>query len=172
MNNLITKPGVHDIPASRYHEDPCPEPSLSNSIAKMILNDSPLHAAAHHPRLATEQIKIEKDIFDLGTAAHTLLLREGKKFEIVKAKDWRAKAAQKAKKEARANGLIPILEHQFDRTVEMVEMCRQQLKAHEVGDLLADGIGEQTLVWQEGDVWCRSLLDWMPPKIEEGCTFV
>ena len=172
MTDLITEPGVYDIPASRYHEDPVVEPSLSNSIAKILLNDSPLHAAAHHPRLAVSPIKREKDKFDLGKAAHTLLLRDGQKFEIVKADSWQTNAARDAKKEARTNGLIPILEYQFENTVEMVEACRDQLAEHEVGDILAEGKGEQTLVWQEGDVWCRSLIDWLPPKIEEECTIV
>ena len=169
---IIDKPGVYDIPPSRYHEDPVVEPSLSNSIAKTLLNFSPLHAAAEHPRLSRKPIRKQKDIFDLGTAAHTLLLGKGEPFEIVNADSWQTKAAREAKSEARASGKTPILEYQFENTVEMVEACRDQLAEHEEGDLLAEGIGEQTIVWQEGDVWCRSLIDWSPPKVEEGCTIV
>lgn len=172
MGDVIDKPGVYDIPAARYHKDPVVEPSLSNSIAKILLNKSPLHAAAHHPRLAINPIKTEKDQFDLGKAAHTLLLRDGQKFEVVRADNWQTKAARDKKQEARHAGLIPILEYQFDNTVEMVEACRAQLAEHEVGDILAEGKGEQTLVWQEDGVWCRSLVDWMPLEVEEECTIV
>jgi len=169
---IIDRPGVHDIPPARYHEDPVIVPSLSNSIAKTLLNFSPLHAAAEHPRIARRPIRKEKDIFDLGRAAHTLLLGKGEPFEIVKADSWQTKAAREAKKEARAAGKTPILEYQFENTVEMVEACRDQLCEHDEGDLLATGKGEQTIVWKEDDVWCRSLLDWSPSTIDEGCTFV
>ena len=172
MGDSITAPGCYDIPTSAYHADPCPEPSLSNSIAKVLLNDSPLHAAAQHPRLARHFRRKDKDIFDLGKAAHTLLLGKGEPFEIVKADNWQIKAARTARADARAAGKVPILEYQFDNTAEMVEACRQQLAEHKEGDLLATGKGEQALIWQEGEVWCRSLLDWMPETVEEGAVFV
>lgn len=171
---IINAPGVHDIPAELYHRDPVVQPSLSNSIAKLLLNECPLEAAAHHPKLAIEPIKEEKDSFDLGSAAHTLLLGDGRAFEIVDKDSWRGnidgmKSAD-FKSEARRAGKIPILRKDFDQTVMMAEACRAQLREHEVGDLLATGKGEQTIVWQEGDVWCHALIDWLSEVIEEGMT--
>ena len=43
--------GIHDIPPREYHADPCPAPSLSRSIAKLLVERSPAHAYAAHPRL-------------------------------------------------------------------------------------------------------------------------
>lgn len=169
---IITTPGIYDIPSSRYHEDPVIEPSLSNTIAKYLINQSPLHAAAHHPRLALNPIREENQKFDLGKAAHTLLLRDGMKFEIVKESSWSTKAAKEARAKARKEGLIPILENQFDRVDEMVKACRDQLADHELGDVMAKGYGERTLAWKEDDVWCRCLIDWLPDKVEEGCIIV
>ena len=168
----IDRPGVYDIPPERYHQDPVIEPSLSNSIAKVLLNKSPLHAAAQHPRLAVDPITTHKEIFDLGKAAHTLLLGKGEPFEIIDADNWQTKAAKSAREQARREGKTPILEYQFQNTQRMAEACRIQLADHDEGDLLAAGVGEQTIVWREKDVWCRALLDWSPPAIEEGCTFL
>ena len=40
-----------DISAEAYHADPAPEPSLSSSVAKILVNLSPAHARIAHPRL-------------------------------------------------------------------------------------------------------------------------
>jgi hypothetical protein len=91
---------------------------------------------------------------------------------IVKADSWRTKAAREARDAARLAGKTPLLQHQFENTVRMAEACRAQLAEHMEGDLLASGKGEQALIWREGDVWCRSLIDWMPEVIEEGAVFI
>ena len=39
------------MPARDYHADPGETPTLSASIAKRIVNESPLHAWLKHPRL-------------------------------------------------------------------------------------------------------------------------
>jgi hypothetical protein len=40
-----------DVPCEDYFADPCPRPSLSNSGIGVLLNQSPAHFAARHPRL-------------------------------------------------------------------------------------------------------------------------
>ena len=43
--------GVHQIDGGAYHLDPCPEASLSSTLAKTMLAQSPLHAWTASPRL-------------------------------------------------------------------------------------------------------------------------
>lgn len=53
--------GVHDLDESTYHADPCAAPSLSSSIAKVLLFKSPLHARYCHPKLNPQHQSEEKD---------------------------------------------------------------------------------------------------------------
>jgi hypothetical protein len=167
---MIDKPGLYDIPAEEYHGDPCPEPSLSSSIGKLILRRSPLHGAIRHPRIALDPLREDKETFDLGNAAHTLLLHDGRKLRVIDAPDWRTKAAREDRDEARAAGEIPLLADQYDRTVRMVEACREQVAESEAAGAfdLATGKGEQALIWREDDLWCRALLDWHPRDVRDG----
>ncbi|CAI3961985.1 unnamed protein product, partial [Commensalibacter communis] len=49
-NFEITEADIYyDMPASIYHSDPCPTPSLSNSLIRDLLDKSPYHAAWKHP---------------------------------------------------------------------------------------------------------------------------
>ena len=158
--------GIHDIPAERYHTDPCAEPSLSASIAAELIGKSPLHAWTLHPKLGNEP-REEKDVFDLGSAAHHMVLRQDfwrESIAIVDADDWRTKAAREAKERARADGLVPILAHHYKRLERMVAV----LEAHPQGGLaFRDGKPEQTLIWQDAatGIWMRIRPDWIPYKI-------
>lgn len=168
----IDAPGLYDIPASEYHADPVREPSLSSSLGKLLLGRSPLHAVVRHPRLARRPLRDEKDTFDLGSAAHTLLLHDGRRFAVADKPSWQGnidgvKSAE-WKTARRGEGLIPILKHQLEETELMVEACREQLAQHEAAEAFTDGKGEQTIVWREGDVWCRALIDWLPNRRRNG----
>lgn len=180
-NFVITEPGLYDISVEAYHADPCETPSLSSTIARKMLEKSALHGAVRHPKIALDQIKDEKDTFDLGSAAHTLLLGKGSRFVVHHADSWRGNIdgiksnAWKAK--VRADGMIPILIGHYQRTEAMVKALREQLMFTEsVGAFnLKTGKVEQTLVWIEttksGPVWCRCLIDWMPEVVKNGTIF-
>lgn len=161
----IDRPGVYEITADEYHADQfLPEPSLSSSIAKMLVTPgaTPMHARHECPRLNPDYEPDESEKFDLGKAAHSLILHDPQAFAIIDAADWRTKAAQATRDAARAAGKIPILVEQYERTLEMVAAARIQLDAHAEGLLFVDGKPEQTIVWRDGDVWCRARLDWLP----------
>jgi len=68
----ISKPGVYDIPDKEYHADPCPVPSLSSTLARTLLNQSPLHAWTKHPRLNPDHEPEEKRTFDIGRVHQVL----------------------------------------------------------------------------------------------------
>lgn len=166
-------PGAYRIQAEAYHADPCEVPSLSASIASKLLTWSPRHAWVAHPRLNPNHTREHDSKFDLGSAAHALLLGDEAMFAVVDAADWRTKIAQAAKEQAYADGKIPLLREQFDRTRDMVAAARAQLvnlrdgSGRLIGDPFTDGVPETTLIWRDrpaGDagepILCRSLLDY------------
>jgi len=164
----VTEPGIYAMPEETYHADPCPAPSLSASIAKRLLQDSPRHAWTAHPRLNPLFEPEQRKIFDLGKAAHALMLGSDDQFEIIDASDYKTKAAQAARDDAYAAGKTPILVGRWAETRAMVAAGRQQLHAHqEARDAFTVGKPEQVIVWREGDMWCRSRLDWLPHMLIE-----
>lgn len=158
------KPGIYDIAASAYHRDDLGHdaPTLSASIAAILLRQSPLHAHAAHPKLGGYPHE-ESETFDLGTAAHSLILEGSEdRYAVVEANDWRTKAAQTARDEARANGKVPLLLRQVENVRLMARMVRSNLAQFaESPAPLTDGKPERTLIWDDGGVWCKARLDWL-----------
>lgn len=155
-------PGTYDMPAAAYHADPCEQPSLSASVAALLCQRSPKHAWAAHPRLNPAHERVDKQVFDVGTASHAMLLQGEDICEPVDAPDWRTKVAREARDAIRERGKIPLLLDQWERVREMVAAVRPQLELVDAAPpLLAAGKAEQTLVWQERGVTCRARLDWL-----------
>lgn len=156
--------GIHDLDEATYHADPCPEPSLSSSIAKLLVGRSPRHAWLAHPRLNPQPHESNESKFDLGSAFHTLMLGKGAEIEPIDAADWRTKAAKDARDAARAAGKIPMLASQATRALRMRDLVSAQIAEHEEArPALEAGTPERTIVWREDNgIWCRALLDWMP----------
>lgn len=169
-------PGLHDLPAHRYHADPCDAPSLSASIAHILLSQSPAHAWWSHPRLnlahqdgppTTEQ--------DEGTALHAAILENRAVVALCEFPDWKTKAAQEARRLARETGEVPILARRWEVIQGVAQSVREQLAAHEVGDVLAAGHAEKVMVWREttpaGPIWCRARVDWLPSLLPGVCLY-
>lgn len=156
MNSIV------QMTAEQYHSDPCAKPSLSNSIAQIILTQSPLHAWLAHPKLNPKYTPHEDSRFDLGSAAHALLLEgNNAKIAIVEAADWRTKAAKEAREQARGNGLLPILaKHDFALKM-MVKAAHEYIAQSELAGVFDQGKPEQTILWDADGVACRSRLDWL-----------
>jgi hypothetical protein len=157
------------MPAPAYHADPCPEPSLSSTIVKMLCLESAAHAQYAHPRLRPLDAADDDDhtgYKDLGTAAHALLLEGATCVTVIDAPDFRTKAAQAARELAYAEGRVPLLATRWREVQAMVACARAQLARHTDGGaaMFTDGQPEQTVVWQEDDgTWCRARLDWYRP---------
>lgn len=162
------KPGLHDIKPDAYHLDVCPKPSLSASIAKLLLEYSPRHAWFAHPRLNPDYEPEESTQFDIGSAAHTLLLRDERALTVIAADSFRTKEAKALRDAARLTGSIPILEKHYDDVRRMADAARVQLAAGDAKDAFVNGKPEQTLIHEDGGTWFRSMLDWLP---NEGATF-
>lgn len=161
--------GIHDISEGVYHADPAVMPSLTASVAKVLLSQSPRHAWHAHPRLNPSFEADDDAKFDMGTACHALLLQRGKTIQVVDAEDWRTNAAKQARDDARNAGKTPLLRKQYDAALLMAQAAREQIKVHEeAADAFLVGTPEQTLIWTEVvdgfEVWCRARLDWLPPE--------
>ncbi len=169
---MIDRPGIYDdVDEKSYHAD-CvgPAPSLSSSIAKLLVSRSPLHAFHNHPRLNTVAPEPEAPTkaMDIGTAAHKLILGEGKAIQIIEAADYRTKAAQEARAAARDAGRVPMLAGDMASVTQLAEAAKFQIAGTDLAGLFDHGTPEATLVWQDGPAWCRARVDWLPDSARAG----
>jgi hypothetical protein len=165
---MIDQPGLYsDIPAPEYHADPCPTPSLSASMAKIILDQSPLHGFFRHPRLGGSVERYDSTRpQQIGVAAHRLLLGKGADLVFVDSEDWRTVKAKAERDQALAEGKAPILRCDYHRVEDAVNAAFDTLIAYPELRGLADakGLAETVIAWQEGDIWCRGLVDFLDPE--------
>ena len=159
MNALA--PGIHTMTADSYHALETPTPALSSSIARKLLAASPMHARYAHRVLNPTGVPEERDAFDFGTAAHAYLLEGETGFVIIDAADYRTVAARDARDEARAAGKVPIVAKRWEDVKAMTLAVMAQLAEHPRPVPFTAGSAEQTLVWQEGAVFCKARLDWL-----------
>jgi hypothetical protein len=157
---LITEPGVYDIPVDVYHRDPVEGGSLSCSGSRKLIPPSCPAKFRWHQDHAGEE---HAPHFDMGHAAHKLVLGEGAEIVVIDADSWRTKDAREAKEAAYAAGHIPLLAADYETVVEMAAA----LDAHPIArHMFVPGTGkpEQTLVWRDErtGIMRRALLDWLP----------
>lgn len=158
----ITEPGIYrGVLDADYREDPCPIPSLTQSLCKIINERSPKHAWTACASLNNDWLPDDDPKFDVGNAAHKLVLGRGKDFEIIDADDWRTKAAKDTRIDAAKAGKIGILSYQFERASTMAQATFRQIGKHEDSDAFTNGAAEVMICWQEGGIWFRSLIDWL-----------
>lgn len=146
-------PGVYDqLPAEDYHADP----ALSASGMKLLL-DPGCPALYRHDR---DNPQPPRSIFDFGHAAHRLVLGDGAKLRVLDYDDWKTKAAQQAKREAREEGAIPLLPQDMDRARAMASAVHAHPLA---GALFRGGRPEVSLFFKDAasGVSLRARLDWL-----------
>ena len=161
---MIDKPGIYDMPLTEYIADPCPEPSLSASVAHTLITQSPIHAFVQHPRLNKGVIESGSTKMDIGTIVHGLVLEgDESRLVIVEADDWRTKVAKETRDAARLAGLVPVLAGDMGMIREIAASAKSAIANSELAEAFTPEAGkaEQTLVWQEGDIWLRSRPDWL-----------
>lgn len=163
----ITEPGIYrDFDGPSYFADPCPEPSLSQSIGKLLVDRSAWHVANVHPRLASaagEDDETEKYVKAqaVGNAGHKIMLGRGKEIDDLDYPDFRTKESRLARDLANNAGRVPILRKHIADATEMVAAALSQLKHHEDHDAFTMGAGEVVIAWEEDGIWFRSLIDWL-----------
>ena len=169
----LNKPGLYTgIAPADYFADPAPQPSLTQSLAKIILDRSPLHAWYAHPRLNPDFVDDDATKYDVGNIAHTLLIGRGKTIEVLEDfDDWRTKAAKEQREAAAAAGRLAVLPKHFAKADRMVSSARTQLAQRGLEDLFTEGHGEVVLLWQEDHIWLRQMIDWLTPDRMTFCDF-
>lgn len=161
----ITEPGEYAVTKAAYEMDPCQEPSLRASLAWILANKTPRHAWWECKRLNPDYVREEKRHFDIGTAAHTMMLGKGAKIELIDFDDYRTKEAREERDAAYSRGETPLLIKEHEEVTAMVAATRQQLQAMvDHGSLEAmpfqHNETERCIVWREDNgVWCRASLD-------------
>jgi len=172
----ITQPGIFkDMSAEDYFADPAPEPSFTQSLAKILIEQSPLHARQAHPRLA-EPIEGDDDEeaekYDkakaIGNAAHALMMDRGKVLAVGEFKNWKTKDAKEFKAAALAGGKEPIIRKHFEIAGRMVDAAIEQLtRIHGCQNAFTHGDAEVVIANCEDGIWLRSMVDWITPDLRE-----
>jgi hypothetical protein len=168
---MTMEPGIYTgLPVARYFADPAPEPSLTQSLAKLIVAKSPLHAWYAHSRLNPDYKEDDDSKFDLGNTAHTLLIGRGKDVVALDFDHWRTKEAKALREKYRVEGKLAVLGTQYERAQRMVAAAREQLEHRDKGHLFGDIEGGETvLIWQEKigrqTIYLRTMVDWLKDGI-------
>lgn len=159
MTEPITAPtAIFDLPEDAYHADGlCPEPSLSSSMAKLILQP----AGPARLREQLDNPPPRKRVFDFGSAAHGKILGRGQ--PIVGIDGNRNATAVRAEiAAAEAEGFLVLKPAEVDIIDAMAEaILNHQLAA----DLLTAGKGKPEVslfgVDDQTGRWLRGRLDFL-----------
>ena len=120
---MINTPGIYEITATEYHADPCPEPSLSASVARTLIDRSPLHAWMQHPKLGNQQEEKPAARLSLGSAAHSVILQgDWESIGFIDKDSFRTNEAKDQRDYIVAAGGTPLLEK--DRPTIEAHGCR------------------------------------------------
>lgn len=163
---MISKPGFYDLTEAEYHADPVHAPSLSSSIAKVMVDETPLHASLRHPRLTKQDEDTDATrAREIGTAAHKIILGRGVKVQAIDAADYRSKDAKELRAALYAGGIQPILRDDLTKASNLAGSVNRALAKIDGCARFADphaGKAEQVLIWQDiGGPMCRAMIDWL-----------
>src|SRR5262245_4467859 len=153
------------LPMAKYIVDDvdAPVPTLNSSLAHLLLTRSAAHVYHQHPKLNPVWAQDDHARFDLGTAAHAVILEHREDLlGVVEADDWRKNEAKAAREIFRQAGKIPVLAAQAADVRAMNASVKQALTASPDLVGLGELVPEQTLVWdQKPSVWLRCRPDWL-----------
>lgn len=183
---VITEPGIYDVDAETYHSDPVETPSLSCSIARMLVRQTPAHAYQAHARFGSIGIT-PTAVMDDGSAVHAMVSGQAHLIETIRTvygpktknkdligtpvRDYKTDAAAEERDEIRKMGCIPVLAHRLPELTKCYHAAMRQLRDADDGDVfLSPGRSEIMAVSREDDVWFRVLVDRLPddPRLPPG----
>lgn len=163
---IVTAPGLIDMSIDWYHDSCCPGPSISSSGLRTIFGQSPAHYWSDSCLNPNRVPPPEKEAFNVGRAAHHLLLGEAnfsEHFAIRPDKwdSWRTSAAKEWRDEMIACGITVL-------NPEHIEIIRGMAESLAGNTLIQAGILngqiERSLIWQdkESGVWLKARPDAIP----------
>lgn len=163
MPILGLQPGLHpDISDTDYHADNlCSVPTLSCSLAKTLISESPLHGFYAHPRLGLKAGEGDESskAMDYGSLGHALILGKGAEVEIGQWDDWKKKEAREFRDAAREAGKIPVLQCVYDRAEQMKDAALEGIDRLGYGERFDRAMKEVVLLWKDGEIMLRAKLD-------------
>ncbi|MFF2940847.1 PD-(D/E)XK nuclease-like domain-containing protein [Streptomyces niveus] len=153
---VIAAPVVVDgMSADDYHAD-------RNSISSTGLRKLLAPGCPAQFKYDRDNPQPPKKEFDLGHAAHLLVLGEGPQLAVIDYPDWKKVAARELRNLAYAEGKTPLLTKDFDMVAAMAEAIRQHPLA---GPLFAPGTGvaERSIFWTDPatGIRCRVRPDYL-----------
>jgi hypothetical protein len=159
---------MRDLPMADYVADRvgAPEPTLSASIAHLLLARSPAHAWQAHPRLNPAWAPESNEAAEIGSAAHALIVGGEQRIRVIEADDYRTAAARAARDAALASGRVPVLRSRLadlDGMLQVFRRVQQQWEGDDPPPLeeSEDAEREVTLVWiDDGRAWLKARPDW------------
>lgn len=149
---------VHGMPEADYHDGH--RSSLSHTAAKRLL----MSAGPARFQAYLEAPRVAKPEFDLGSAAHALLLGVGSMPVDMGPDDWRSKEMRERVQIVRDAGEIPLKTADY----RAVEAMAEAAKAHPLAaELLADGRPEVSLFATDPEtgVVMRGRIDWLTEHV-------
>lgn len=156
MTLTIDAPGlVEDMPEAVYHA----RSELSSTGARTLLRNAAKYQWDRtHP--------VHKDVFDLGSAVHTLVLGTGWPIAVVAADDWRTKDAKEQRDDARAEGRVPMLVKDFLVAKAMADAVLMDKVARPIFEM--DSLREPSMFATDPatGVPMRARLDLLAPETE------
>lgn len=172
----ITEPGVYDLSMEDYHGNlMAPEPSVSSSVLWRLL-DCPAKMWDSSPLNPKRVPEEPKSSFDIGRAAHALMLGEPEfnahfvvcphdKLNANPGKQWHD--GWKARVASGEEPRTLIRANDFE---DIQQIAAAQLRSPQVARAFRDGQPEKSLIWrdEETGVWCKSRPDWLPDDPPQG----
>jgi hypothetical protein len=161
-----TPAGVQRLASAAYHADPAPEPSLSATLAKLLLRKSPRHAWTECRRLNPDWQPTDKKTFDIGRAAHRAVLGAGDDYVAIPvdllAKNGAASTSEAKNfiERARMAGQTPLKEDEIGDIEAMRIVAHARLAEH--GVTLDPERSELCAIVQIEGIWCRAMCDNVP----------
>lgn len=152
----MREPGVHQLTDEEYFAGPLARASLSSTgVRELLVCPAKFRHNQLHPRAP-------KKAFDVGHAAHQLVLGAGPELVRIDADEWRTNAIKAEVQSVRDRGAVPLKPADWDA----VHAMAAALQSHDLAPkLFVRGKPEQTLIWvdEETGVLCRAKLDWLRP---------
>lgn len=154
-----------DLPIDEYHGDICVGVSVSSSGLRTIESLSPAHYWMNSIYNPDRLPELQKAHFNIGKAAHTLLLGEGGFKELYAIRpdefdSWRTKAAKEWRERNVENGLTVLVPDD----IAAIRQIANALDAHPHATDLLTGHIEKSLIWKDKEtgIWLKSRPDAIP----------
>ena len=159
----MTEPKIlYDLPEDAYHADPCDTPSLSASLAHLIVSASPLHAWTASRKLNPAYESADTPAFNIGRAFHSLILDDEHRVHVREDNgdwnDWRSKAAREWRDRLVADGGIAVTQAEFD-ILKAMRPKVLRAETHLPGPHLSTLPTEVSLIWEANGVTNRARVD-------------